>query len=52
MNKKTELCYKTLFTEIYENNVWGNDISTKFKGMSGSGSGKNNYFGRFLKKFL
>jgi len=46
-----ELC----FTNIYENNVWGNDDIVEYSGSSGGGSSidynKDNYI-PFLKKFI
>jgi hypothetical protein len=46
---------ESVFTHIYENNVWGNNNSTEYNGSSGGGSEIN--FNRdtyipFLKKFI
>jgi hypothetical protein len=44
-----------IFTDIYENNVWGDNITTYYNGNSGDGSNvdynKNSYI-PFLKKFI
>jgi hypothetical protein len=46
---------ESVFTHIYENNVWGNNNSTNYNGSSGSGSdidyNRHNYI-PFLKKFI
>jgi hypothetical protein len=43
------------FTNVYENNVWGNNHMTEYKGSSGSGSNINyniNNYVPFLKNFI
>ena len=44
-----------VFTEVYENNIWGNNDASEYMGSSGCGSAvefnKNSYV-PFLKKFL
>ena len=44
-----------IFTDIYENNKWGNNNIDEYKGSSGEGSdinyNKDNYI-PFLKKFI
>lgn len=44
-----------IFTKIYENNNWGNDINQNYKGNSGGGSDVNyniNTYIPFLQKFI
>ena len=44
-----------IFTNVYENNIWGNNNNTEYNGSSGGGSdidyNKDNYV-LFLKKFI
>lgn len=44
-----------IFTNVYENNLWGDNNNTEYKGSSGEGSGINynkNYYVPFLRKFI
>ena len=46
---------ETIFTKIYENNMWGNNNNSEYSGSSGEGSlveyNKHAYV-PFLKKFI
>jgi hypothetical protein len=44
-----------IFTNVYENNVWGNNNNSEYNGSSGGGSGVDyniNTYVPFLKKFI
>jgi hypothetical protein len=46
---------ETIFTNIYENRMWGGNISNEFNGTSGSGSSveyNNQVYIPFLKKYI